>query len=360
MRNMKMVEQDTSRGASLTLVLLLLAPAALGCGEKKVAPAPEAAKPAPAVVEKKYGLTPEQSSQTLVKVGDTTITLGEFADRLGGQSPYLRARYNSPERRREFLDNMVRFELLALEASKRGFDKSEDVARVRKQMMVQQMMQDLFDKDGLKLSDIGEDEIKAYYDANKAEFEKPAQVRGSQILVKDKVAADKLLTQIKAKPDDAELFRKLAKQWNEDPQTKDNFGDLHFFSAEKDSGEGPEATRPQAVRKALFTLEKVGDVYPEVVQSELGYHVLKLTGKREPMKRSLEDARRLIQNRLWRQKREQAIESFVAELRTKANVKESPELLAKVQVKTDGAAKAPPGMVDDHDDDAVHDTKPKP
>ncbi|HEY2736708.1 MAG TPA: peptidyl-prolyl cis-trans isomerase, partial [Polyangiales bacterium] len=60
-----------------------------------------------------YGLTPEQSAQVLVKVGDTKITLGEFAERLGNQLPYLRARYHSPERRREFLENMVRFELLA-------------------------------------------------------------------------------------------------------------------------------------------------------------------------------------------------------------------------------------------------------
>lgn len=351
-----MVVQDTKRGASLALALALTS-AAIGCGDKE--PAAAAAKPAPAAVvdDKKYGLTPEQASQTLVKVGETTITLGDFAERLGGQSPYLRARYNSPERRREFLDNMVRFELLAVEATKRGFDKSDDVTRVRRQMMVQQMMQDLFDKDGLKLSDISDAEIKTYYDANKAEFEKPAQVRASQIVFKDKVAADKVLSQIKAKPEDNELFRKLTKQYNEDAQTKDSLGDLQFFSADKDAGEGSEAVRPQAVRKAAFSLAKVGDVYPEVVQSELGFHILKLTGKREAMNRSLEDARRLIQNRLWRQKREQAIESFVADLRTKAHVKENPELLAKVEVKSDPAAKKrQPGM--DDDDDAVQ-SKPK-
>jgi hypothetical protein len=110
--------------------------------------------------ELKYGLTPEQASQVLVEVGTTKITLGEFADRLGSQSPYLRARYHSPERRREFLDNMVRFELLASEAEKRGFTHSEEVERVRRQVMVQQMMEDLFDKGGLKLADITEDEIK--------------------------------------------------------------------------------------------------------------------------------------------------------------------------------------------------------
>jgi peptidyl-prolyl cis-trans isomerase C len=343
-----MLARYLMRGSTPALICLLLA--ASGCKSK-----PEAAaatqKREVLPPDKKYGLTQEQAQQPLVKVGDTTISLGEFAERLGGQSPYLRARYNSPERRREFLDNMVRFELLATEASKRGYDKSEDVARIRKQMMVQQMMQELFDKQGLKLSDIGEAEIKSYYDANKAEFEKPAQVRASQIVIKDKATAEKVLKQLQAKPADMELFRKLAQQWNSDPATKDSYGDLHFFSAEKDATEGDEAPRAPEVRKAAFSLEKVGDLYPELVQTEAGYHIIKLTGKRDAMKRSLEDARRLIQNRLWRQKREEAIEKFVADLRAKADVKENPELLAKVRVKTDPAAAK--------DDDAVQPEAPK-
>jgi peptidyl-prolyl cis-trans isomerase C len=351
LRKYDMLVRYLTRSSTPLLVCTLLA--ATGC-KTKPEPAATTHKREVLPPDKKYGLTPDQAQQTLVKVGETTISLGEFADRLGGQSPYLRARYNSPERRREFLDNMVRFELLAMEASKRGFDKSEDVARIRKQMMVQQMMQELFDKQGLKLSDIGEAEIKSYYDANKAEFEKPAQVRASQIVIKDRAAAEKVLQQLKAKPLDMELFRKLAQEFNIDPATKDGYGDLHFFSAEKDATEGDEAPRPPAVRKAAFSLVKVGELYPELVQTEAGYHIVKMTGKRDAMKRTLEDARRLIQNRLWRQKREEAIEKFVADLRTKADVKENPELLAKVRVKTDAAAAK--------DDDAVQpkgSTKPK-
>ena len=154
-------------------------------------------------------LTPEQAAQVLVEVGDTKITLGEFAERLGSQSPYLRARYNSPERRREFLENMVRFELLAAEADRRGFTKSEDVERVRRQVMVQQMMADLFDKGGLKLADISDDEIKRYYESHASEFNKPAQVRASHILFKDRAAAEQALKELKQKPGDNDLIRKL-------------------------------------------------------------------------------------------------------------------------------------------------------
>jgi peptidyl-prolyl cis-trans isomerase C len=310
--------------------------AVLACGDKKVekqAGLPQVVKD-PKQEASKYGLTPEQAGQVLVSVGETKITLGEFAERLGTQSPYLRARYHSPERRREFLENMVRFELLAGEAEKKGYDKTEDVERVRKQVMVQQMMQDLFDKGGLKLSDISDTEIEAYYNAHPAEFDKPAQVRASHILFKDKAAAEKALNALKQAPTDMELFRKLAAAENIDPATKDSFGDLRFFSATKDkSGETDEPERPDAVRKAAFGLSKVGDLAPEVVQSERGFHIVKLTGKRDAMQRTLEDARRMIQNKLWRDKREEAIEKFVADLRTKANVQENPAALAKVQVK---------------------------
>jgi peptidyl-prolyl cis-trans isomerase C len=305
---------------------------------------PAAPKPTPATAAQteasKYGLTTEQAASLLVQVGDKRITLGDFAERLGNQSPYLRARYHSPERRREFLDNMVRFELLATEADKRGFTKSEDVERVRKQAMVQQMMQDLFDKGGIKLGDVSEAEIKAYYDQNTSEFDKPAQVRASHILFKDKASAEKVLKELRLAPTDMELFRKLASANNSDATTKDSFGDLRFFSETPDkSGETDEPKRPQAVRTAAFTLAKVGDLYGQVVQSEQGFHIVKLTGKREALKRSLEDARRMIQNKLWRLKREQAIDRFVADLRTSANVQENPEVLAQVQVK-DGSGKA--------------------
>jgi peptidyl-prolyl cis-trans isomerase C len=310
-----------------------------GCGDKKPEAAPaaqtdKAAGDSPDKSNLKYGLTPEQAAQVLVEVGETKITLGEFAERLGSQSPYLRARYNSPERRREFLENMVRFELLAAEADRRGFTKSDDVERVRRQIMVQQMMADLFDKGGVKLTDITDEEVKRYYDEHIAEFDKPAQVRASHILFKDRALAEQALKELKAHPQDIDLFTKISEQRNQDATTKRTGGDLRYFSEVSDpKGETDEPDRPAAVRKAAFSLANAGDVYPEVVQSERGFHIVKLTGRREPLKRTLEDARRMIQNKLWRSKRELAIENFVADLRAKANVQENPDALAKVQVK---------------------------
>ena len=321
------------RQLGATVLLLALAAA---CGDDKADDKPKPEEKPAAKLE--HGLTEEQSKQVLAKVGETVITVGDFADRLAGQSPYLRARYASPERRKEFLDNMVRFELLALEAKKRGHEQQPEVDRVRRQMMVQQMMKEMFDDKGVKLSDITDAEIKAYYDANPAEFRKPAQRRASHILFKDKAKAEGVLKKLQAAPEDMELFRKLAEEHSQDPETKPRYGDLRFFSQEPAEGENAP---PKPVRDAVFGLDKTGALHAQVVQSEQGFHVVKMTGERAALDRSLEDARRLIQNRLWRKKREEAIERFVGELRKKGEIKENLELLT--QVKIDTQAPATPG-----------------
>ena len=296
---------------------------AVGCGDDEDAVDAGPAEPP------RHGLTPEQASQVLVKIGERTITVGEFADRLAEQSPYLRARYNSPERRREYLDNLVRFELMAAEAERRGLDELPEVQRTRKQVMIQQMMKDRFE-DQIQLSDITDEEIRRYYEEHADEFNKPEQVRASHILVKNRAAAQRLLTQIKQQEADVNYFRRMAEEHNEDAVTRDRFGDLRFFSR---PGEGEDGeTVPDAVAEAAFSIEQIGKVHPRLVQTDAGYHIVKLTGRRAALHRSLEEARRPIQNRLWRERREQRISEFLERLRREANVEENYELLDLVRI----------------------------
>lgn len=286
--------------------------------------------------DNKHGLTPEQAKQVLVEVGARTITVGDFAERLASQSPYLRARYNSPERRREFLDNMVRVELLAIEAERRGHNALLEVQRVRKQIMVQRMMEQLFDEQGIQLDDVTDAEIEAYYKEHGPEFNRPAQVRASHIVVKTEAEAQEVLKALQAKPKDMQRFRDLAKDKNIDPVTKARFGDLTFFY--EDASLPDQSDVPPPVRAAAFALDETGDLHPGVIKTEQGFHILKLTGKRTKLERSLEDAKRLIRNRLWRLKRDEAIHKFVAGLREKADVRENLELLSDVTPKTNKEA----------------------
>ena len=310
-------------------------PLLIACSGSTETPVDAAAAQGPMV----NGLTPQQAAATLVQVGDTTITVGEFAQRLAEQSPYLRARYNSPERRREFLENMVRFELLAQEAQRRGLDADPEVRRTRDQVMIQQMMKSEFE-DRIRLSDISDAETSSYYEAHRDEFVKPEQVRASDIRMANRAAAQRVLAQIQAAPSDVGLFRQLAEANNEDPETRDRFGDLRFFSRTGEPGDAHESV-PREVNEAAFALTQIGSVAPHLVRVGDAYHIVKLTGRRAALNRSLEEVRRPIQNRLWREKREHAIQEFLTRLRTEGHVNENAAALASVHIDIPDAEAAP-------------------
>ena len=114
--------------------------------------------------------TQKQHERVVAKIGKWSITVGEFSDLLRAQSAYLSASYDGPTGRKAFLDKIVRFEVLAAEAERRGIDKRPNMVRVREQAMVDAMMQDLFEAHGVKLSDVTDAEIASYYAAHPDEF----------------------------------------------------------------------------------------------------------------------------------------------------------------------------------------------
>jgi peptidyl-prolyl cis-trans isomerase C len=283
----------------------------------------------------------------IAKIDDVTITVGEFEDRINKQSPYIRARYTSIERKKEFLDNLVRFETLAKEAARKGYDKDEEVVRTMKQVMIQKLMKDEFDNK-IKLEDIKDDECKKFYDDHKDEYNKPEEVRVSHILVADEAKAKEVIAKYnemiaKDKTQDAKHFRELVNQYStDDAANKQRGGDLSFFAA--------NATQyPKAVVDAAFKLQNTGDISAPV-KSEKGVHVLKLTGKRKAINRAFEEVKRQIQNRLYRDKRQKAQEDFVAELKKKANVQVFEDKLGLVKIDTTPGAGGPgmPGMPPGH------------
>jgi|JI10StandDraft_1071094.scaffolds.fasta_scaffold118856_4 peptidyl-prolyl cis-trans isomerase C len=270
---------------------------------------------------------PTTDGKVVARIGDRSITLAEFEQRLNQQSPFARSRYNSLQRKKEFLDSLVRFELLALDAQKKGFDKDPDVQLALKQAMVKKLTGEEI-RDLVKLTDITDADVEKHYNENLGEFDKPAEVRASHIRVADEATARKvlaeLLPQIQADPRRArQVFADFVRLHSNDEPTKRMGGDLQFFGA-------PGETRvvrtpdqpvvPAPVVVVANQLDKVGEVHPEPVQSEQGWHIVQKTGFRRPYKRTLEDVKTSIRNKLFRVRKGQAMEAYVQSLRDGAKV----------------------------------------
>jgi peptidyl-prolyl cis-trans isomerase C len=279
------------------------------------------------------GQLPAQSEAELAtaiaEIDGFVITLADFQDRINKQSPYIRARYTSLERKKEFLDNLVRFEVLAAEAKKRGMDQDPEVVRTMKQVMIQKLMKVEFDT-RVKPEDVTEAEMKKFYDEHSAEYNKPEEVRVSAIIVKDKATADKVAGLAKGpQGQDNKGFRDLVTQYSTDDVTKQRGGDLRYFAADT-------TEVPKDVVAASFKLEKTGDVAGPI-KTDSGFYVIKQTGRRQALTKNFDEVKRQIQNRIYRDKRTKAMEDFVSGLKTKAKITVHEDALAKVRVDTSGA-----------------------
>ena len=285
----------------------------------------------------------EELGTPLAKVDSVTITVGELQDKLNRQSPYIRARYTSLEQKKEFLDSLIRFEVLAKEAAKRGYDKDPEVLRTMKQVMIQKLMKEEFET-RLTPESIPDTELKTYYDANLSEYVKPEEVRASAIIMKSKAQAERVATEAKGDAGKTNKgFRDLVARYSTDENTKIRGGDLRYFSTDtKDV--------PRPVIDAAFALVTTGDVSGAVDAGDGTFYVLKQTGRRKAMTKSFEEAKQQIRNKLYREKRVEAQKEFIDKLKGQAKIEVFDANLAKVRIDTsqagydDGHGHIPPGL----------------
>jgi peptidyl-prolyl cis-trans isomerase C len=283
-------------------------------------------------------------------VDDTVITVGDVQKGINKQSPFVRARYATADKKKDFVDNLVRFEVMANEAQRRGFDKDPEVVRVMKQQMISKFLQKDFEST-LKVEDVPDADVEKYYKEHSDEFNKKEQVRVSEVLVKDKAKADKVYTEAKALPkntpvpvagSEQKTFRDIVSKYSEDEESKQRGGDLPFLEREA-------ANYPKVLVDAAFKLNEVGDISPPI-KTDKGWVVLRLAQKRPGFNRPLPEVKRQIQQRLFRDTRNKALEAFVANLKNKSKIEMHEENLSKVVIDTGTggerpeAAAFPPGM----------------
>jgi peptidyl-prolyl cis-trans isomerase C len=296
------------------------------------APAPPGSQSAPA-------LSKSELDTPLATIDDLIITLGELEERINRQSPYVRARYTSLEQKKEFLDNLIRFEVLAKEAYRRGLDKDAEVVRTMKQVMIQKLINQEFDSK-VTPDSISDAELRAYYDANQTEYVKREEVRASAVILGNRAQAERVLAEARGDAGKTNKgFRDLVEKYSSDEETKLRGGDLRYFTAES-------VEVPSPVVKAAFALAQIGDLSDVIDAGGGKFYVVKQTNRRKGSTRSFDDAKPSIRNALFREKRTAAQKAFIEGLRAKSKIEIDEASLAKVRIEpasSGGGAAAGPG-----------------
>ncbi|MCR2747576.1 SurA N-terminal domain-containing protein [Limnobacter parvus] len=145
---------------------------------------------------------------------------------------------------------------------------------------------------------VGDADIASYYEQNKARFSTPEERRARHILMDAekegasetelKAAAEKVLAELKANPG---KFAELAKQYSIDPGSAAQGGDLGFFN---------KGAMVPEFEQAVFS-QKTGAL-SDLVKSQFGYHIIEVTDIRGGEVQSLDEVKDQIANEIKGQK----------------------------------------------------------
>jgi len=263
------------------------------------------------------------SEPVVATLGSTSITAAQYKARLDEQAPFVRSRYSTLERKKEFLDGLIQFEVLAQEAQRRGLDQDPEVREALRKLMVQRLIR----QETGEQQPPSEAEVRQYYEAHRGDFFRPEQVRLSHIFLaapqgnarRAQVKAEALALLARARSKEAgtpvqPTFEELARQRSDDAASKAQGGDLGPKTAE-------ELTRDwgAALAQAAFALQSPQELGP-LVETDKGFHLLKVTLRQAGLNHSLESVKERIESRLLAERRTQALEALVKKLRDSAQV----------------------------------------
>jgi len=263
-----------------------------------------------------------ESSQVVAKVNDKEITTSYVERRVNRLSPLARKALKTKKGQKDFIDSLISKELILQAAGKEGLNKSAGfITRVedyKKDLLTQTFLQK---KLLAKRPTLTEKEIRDYYDSQQDNFKEQPEVRISHIFLLSEVEAKDVLKQLTNGAD----FAKLAFEKSSNRKTAARGGDMGYLR---------KWQLPLPVGDKVFALEV--DQISEVITSDFGYTILKVTDKRVGKAVALEMVGGAIKNKLLRDKQREVVTVLVEELKKSAKVVVNESVLASLNFSMEG------------------------
>lgn len=241
--------------------------------------------------------------KVLAVVNGKNITESDYRNTLMRFPAERQGYFNSESGKKELLEQMVAFELIHEYAVSEKMNDDElyatQVELAKKELLTQYAINKV-----LSNVKIEEDEIKSFYESNSQMFMEDESVSAKHILVETEEKANEILAEING----GKLFEDAAVQYSSCP-SKTSGGDLGYF------------TRGRMVPEfetAAFELE-VGEV-SQPVQTQFGYHLIKVEDKKAAEAKAYDDVKNSIYNDMMNQKQSIAYSNLVQDLTGKYSI----------------------------------------
>ncbi len=196
------------------------------------------------------------------------------------------ARLPDDQKRAAALSAMIELNLMAAEGTAKGLDKDPDFQKRLALLEKRALHSEVVDKE--VTAGITDQEVRARYDQEVANTPPTNEVHARHILVKTKEEAEAVIKELDA----GKKFEDIANEKTTDPSGKGSGGDLGYFGAGQMVPE---------FEKAAFALEP-GQYTKEPVQTQFGWHVIKVEDKRAKQPPAFDQVKDQIKNVVIREK----------------------------------------------------------
>ena len=207
--------------------------------------------------------------------------------------------YNNPEGRAIILEQIINSRLFLVDAQKNLLEADPAfTAQLRK--LKSQLLTNFAVEKLLSTIKISDEEVEAFYNEHPEAFMQGETVNASHILVSTEEEA----LAIYAKISSGEItFEDAAKEYSSCP-SKENGGSLGDFA---------QGRMVPEFDKAVFSME-VGEITATPVQTQFGYHLIRLNAKNAGSTVALDEIREALKGKLLEEKQQEAYESRVRQL----------------------------------------------
>lgn len=240
-------------------------------------------------------------NKVLAVVAGEEITQEIFDTFLKGVPEQQQMYLSNPQFREQCFEQLVALYLFAKKGEEDKLEETEEFQKVfasaKRDIMAQMSI-----RDTLKGISVSDEEIKAYYDANKAQFNKGETVSAKHILVESEEKCNEILAAI---TNGEKTFEDAAKESSTCPSGQKG-GDLGTF------GKGQMVPE---FEQAAFTAE-IGQVVGPV-KTQFGFHLIKVEAKNEAEAAAFEEVKENIRRNLVQQKQNKVYGETVAKLKEK-------------------------------------------
>jgi len=279
------------RTQRISLVLLAAASLLVGC-TKPAGDTGDAAKPAADTAKPATGTVATVNGQKI-----PTETFDVFVQAVTGKP----ASEAAPEQKSQVLDQLIDMTIVAQAAEKEGL-QNEPATEARISLLTTQILAQAATEKYLKAHPVSETEVKADYDSQVANI--PMEYKAQHILVDTKEQAESIIKELDGGAD----FAKLAAKDSKDPSGKSG-GDLGWFSLQ---------SMVKPFSDAVAALKK-GETTQQPVETQYGWHVIRLEDTRTPTVPAFEDVKQQVEQMTQRKK----IEAYLEELRKSAKIQKT-------------------------------------